>query len=62
MVDMMADAEREYAPSEPLDLGATLGFLRRGRGDPTQRTAEGPDAWREVWRAQRTPEGVASLR
>lgn len=59
---MTPDAEREFAPPEPLDLGATLGFLRRGRGDPTQHTAEGPDAWREVWRAQRTPEGVASLR
>lgn len=59
---MTPDAERELAPSEPLDLGATLGFLRRGRGDPTQHTAEGPGAWRELWRAQRTPEGVASLR
>lgn len=54
--------EHEYAPPEPLDLGATLGFLRRGGGDPTLHTAEGPDAWREVWRAQRTPEGVATLR
>lgn len=62
MVDQNPDAEREYAPPEPLDLGATLVFLRRGRGDPTLHTAAGPDAWREVWRAQRTPEGVASLR
>ncbi len=62
VVEMMPDAERELAPSEPLDLGATLGFLRRGRGDPTLHTAAGSDAWREVWRAQRTPEGVASLR
>jgi 3-methyladenine DNA glycosylase/8-oxoguanine DNA glycosylase len=62
VVDAVADAEREYAPPEPLDLRATLGFLRRGRGDPTQHTVEGPDAWREVWHAQRTPEGVASLR
>jgi 3-methyladenine DNA glycosylase/8-oxoguanine DNA glycosylase len=59
---MMPDAERELAPSEPLDLAATLGFLRRGRGDPTLHTVAGPDAWREVWRAQRTPEGAASLR
>ncbi|MFN4000965.1 DNA-3-methyladenine glycosylase family protein [Microcella sp.] len=59
---MMPDAERELAPPEPLDLGATLAFLRRGRGDPTQHTAEGSDAWRELWRAQRTPEGLASLR
>ena len=62
VVDAVADAEREYAPPEPLDLRATLGFLRRGRGDPTQHTVEGSDAWREIWRAQRTPEGVASLR
>ena len=61
-VDENPDAEREYAPPEPLDLGATLGFLRRGRGDPTQHTATGSDSWREVWRAQRTPEGVATLR
>lgn len=62
MVETIPDAEREYAPPEPLDLGATLGFLHRGRGDPTLHTVEGPDAWRNVWRAQRTPEGVASLR
>ncbi len=62
VIEAMPDAEREYAPPEPLDLRATLGFLRRGRGDPTQHTADGPDAWRELWRAQRTPEGVASLR
>ena len=61
-IDAVPDAECEYAPPEPLDLGATLGFLRRGRGDPTQHTAEGSDAWREVWRAQRTPEGCATLR
>ena len=62
MVDAIPDAECDYAPHEPLDLGATLGYLRRGRGDPTLQTADGPDAWREVWRAQRTPEGVATLR
>lgn len=56
------DAEREYAPPEPLDLGATLVFIRRGRGDPTLLTAAGPDAWRDIWRAQRTPEGPATLR
>jgi len=61
-VDAKPDVEREYAPPEPLDLGAILGFLRRGRGDPTQHTATRPDLWREVWRAQRTPEGVATLR
>jgi 3-methyladenine DNA glycosylase/8-oxoguanine DNA glycosylase len=64
------DAERELALPEPADLAETLTFLRRGRGDPTMRTGEGrgadagagPDDWREVWRAQRTPEGPATLR
>ena len=58
----MSDAEFGYAPPEPLDLGATLGQLRRGRGDPTLLTPAGPDAWRDVWRAQRTPVGPATLR
>lgn len=70
MVDAIPDAEREYAALEPLDLGATLGCLRRGRGDPTLHTAGdlavptagGPGAWREIWRAQRTPDGPATLR
>lgn len=56
------EAERELALPEPADLGATLTFLRRGRGDPTMLTADGPAAWQEVWRAQRTPEGPATLR
>ena len=62
MIAATPDAEHELATSEPRDLAATLGFLRRGRGDPTLHTAEGPRAWREVWRAQRTPEGAATLR
>ena len=62
MVVATPDAELEFEPSEPRDLSATLGFIRRGRGDPTMHIVEGPGAWREVWRAQRTPEGAAALR
>ncbi|MET8508525.1 DNA-3-methyladenine glycosylase 2 family protein [Streptomyces sp. NPDC004787] len=41
-----------------LDLGLTLGPLRRGPGDPTFRTtADG-----SVWRASRTPDGAGTLR
>ncbi|MET9610794.1 DNA-3-methyladenine glycosylase 2 family protein [Streptomyces sp. NPDC006512] len=49
---------RSWAPDGPLDLGLTLGPLRRGPGDPTFRTT--PDG--SVWRATRTPEGAATLR
>lgn len=57
------DAELELVPDEPRDLRATLGFVRRGRGDPTMMRGVGAGgAWVEVWRAQRTPEGTASLR
>lgn len=62
MVDAVADAERELILSEPVDLRRTLTVLRRGVGDPTQHIDEGPAAWHEVWRAQRTPEGPATLR
>ncbi|MEV6204323.1 DNA-3-methyladenine glycosylase 2 family protein [Streptomyces sp. NPDC051771] len=45
-------------PPEQLDLGLTLGPLRRGPYDPTfQVTPTG-----EIWRATRTPEGPATLR
>ncbi|WP_370413102.1 DNA-3-methyladenine glycosylase [Streptomyces fradiae] len=41
-----------------LDLGLTLGPLRRGPGDPTFRTtADG-----SVWRASRTPDGAGTVR
>lgn len=40
----------------PLDLRATLGPLRRGRGDPTTRITP-----TDAWRATRTPEGPATL-
>ncbi|KOU82927.1 MULTISPECIES: DNA-3-methyladenine glycosylase family protein [unclassified Streptomyces] len=50
--------ERRWVPDGPVDLGLTLGPLRRGPGDPTFRTT--PDG--SVWRATRTPEGPATLR
>jgi 3-methyladenine DNA glycosylase/8-oxoguanine DNA glycosylase len=56
------DAELTLITSEPRDLAATLGFIRRGGGDPTIQLPLGPGAWRELWRTQRTPEGTATLR
>jgi 3-methyladenine DNA glycosylase/8-oxoguanine DNA glycosylase len=49
-------ATRTIELARPLDLGATLGPMRRGRGDPCLRI-EG----RNVWRATRTPDGPASI-
>ncbi|WP_405756284.1 DNA-3-methyladenine glycosylase family protein [Streptomyces sp. NBC_00073] len=49
---------REWTAEGGLDLGLTLGPLRRGPGDPTFRTT--PDG--SVWRTSRTPEGPATLR
>ncbi|MCB5179116.1 DNA-3-methyladenine glycosylase family protein [Streptomyces antimicrobicus] len=49
---------RTWAPDGPVDLGLTLGPLRRGPGDPTFRTT--PDG--SVWRATRTPQGPGTLR
>ena len=51
--------ERRWAPGRPVDLGATLGPMRRGSGDPTFRydgTGGG------LWRGTRTPDGPATLR
>jgi 3-methyladenine DNA glycosylase/8-oxoguanine DNA glycosylase len=62
VIDAIPDAELELEPDEPRDLAATLGFIRRGRGDPTLHVVGEPGAWLDVWRAQRTPEGVATLR
>ncbi|MCX4981256.1 DNA-3-methyladenine glycosylase [Streptomyces sp. NBC_00572] len=42
----------------PLDLGLTLGPLRRGPADPTFRVT--PDG--SVWRASRTPDGPGTIR
>lgn len=52
-----APATRRLVPSRPIDLGLTLGPLRRGHRDPTTRITPG-----EVWRATRTPEGPATAR
>ncbi|MFK0044858.1 DNA-3-methyladenine glycosylase family protein [Streptomyces sp. NPDC090741] len=49
---------REWAPGRGVDLGLTLGPLRRGPGDPTFRTT--PDG--SVWKTSRTPQGPATLR
>ncbi|MEU7583314.1 DNA-3-methyladenine glycosylase 2 family protein [Streptomyces sp. NPDC041068] len=49
---------RSWRPPYPLDLGLTLGPLRRGPADPTFRTT--PDG--SVWRASRTPQGPGTLR
>lgn len=49
---------RTWTPPHPLDLGLTLGPLRRGPADPTFRTT--PDG--SAWRATRTPQGPGTLR
>ncbi|MGW4163252.1 DNA-3-methyladenine glycosylase family protein [Streptomyces sp. NPDC004788] len=50
--------EQQPQPGPELDLGLTLGPLRRGPADPTFRTtADG-----SVWRASRTPDGAGTLR
>lgn len=48
--------ETVYRPGHPLDLNRTVGFQRRGRHDPTMVLADGL-----IWRAMRTPAGVATL-
>ncbi len=55
---MTVAVEREWRPSWPVSLGATLGGLRRGGSDPAyRRTAD-----RALWRTMRTPEGPATQR
>jgi len=56
-----AARERRWTPGRPVDLGATLGPMRRGSGDPTFRY-DGYGAAAAVWRTTRTPEGPATLR
>lgn len=51
-------AETVVRPALPVDLGLTLGPLRRGHGDPTMRV-ERDGCW---WRATRTPQGPATAR
>lgn len=46
---------RTWAPPFPLDVGAVLGRLRRGPGDPTFRSGDG------VWLAANTPTGPGTL-
>jgi 3-methyladenine DNA glycosylase/8-oxoguanine DNA glycosylase len=53
--------ERRWAPGRPVDLGATLGPMRRGSGDPTFRY-DGPGSAAAIWRTTRTPAGPATLR
>jgi 3-methyladenine DNA glycosylase/8-oxoguanine DNA glycosylase len=53
---MPPGASASFPLSFPLDLGLTLGALRRGAWDPTIRVEEN-----HVWRAARTPDGPAAL-
>ncbi len=48
--------ETEYRPRHPLDLRRTVLPQRRGSHDPTMTTAGAV-----IWRASRTPDGVATL-
>src|SRR4029077_4466962 len=48
--------QREFRLPGPVDLGLTLGPLRRGAADPCLRIAG-----RSVWRATRTPDGPATV-
>ena len=54
---MLPEARATFPLPFPLDLGLTLGVLRRGGGDPTIRFDGNA-----VWRAARTPEGAGALR
>ncbi|MET2010611.1 DNA-3-methyladenine glycosylase 2 family protein [Microbacterium chocolatum] len=51
-----APLQTEYRPRHPLDLRRTVMFQRRGANDPTM-TMSGA----VIWRASRTPAGVATL-
>lgn len=51
-----APLETVYRPRHPLDLRRTVLAQRRGAGDPTM-VADGG----VIWRASRTPDGVATL-
>ena len=55
--------ERRWAPGRPVDLGATLGPMRRGPGDPTFRFGglAGLGGTSGLWRTTRTPVGTATL-
>ena len=49
--------ERVWQPGRPVDVGATLGALRRGTGDPAHRVS----AAGEYWWAAGTPDGDGTL-
>ena len=48
--------ETEYRPRRPVDVRRTVLYQRHGGGDPTMVVAG-----EVIWRASRTPEGVATL-
>lgn len=50
--------DREWRPPFPLDLHGVLAPLRRGRGDPTWRTAVDGAV---IWRVSTTPAGPATV-
>lgn len=55
---MTAEQSRVWRPGRPVPLGAILGILRHGPGDPAyQRDPDG-----SVWRAVRAPTGPATMR
>ncbi|GAY09977.1 DNA-3-methyladenine glycosylase [Pseudonocardia sp. N23] len=56
---MTGPVEREWRPGFRLDLTGVLAPLRRGRGDPTWRSAAEGAA---IWRTGTTPDGAATLR
>jgi 3-methyladenine DNA glycosylase/8-oxoguanine DNA glycosylase len=55
---------RIWRPGRPVDVGATIGILRHGAGDPTyQRDPLDPQhRGGIVWRASRTPQGPVTYR
>ena len=55
----MSELVREWRPPFPLDLSGVLAPLRRGRGDPTWRSATEGGA---IWRVGTTPDGPATTR
>lgn len=60
---MTPDALLEWRPPHPTNLRETIGGLRRGPSDPTQREAPARAGERAaIWRTLRAPEGTASIR
>lgn len=54
----MTQRSRVWRPGRPVDLGTTLGPMRRGPGDPTFRSVRTGG----IWRTTRTPDGPATCR